>query len=336
VTSTVKPLDNYNDFGALTTLSRDAKTGSSASIRETARQFESLFTRMVLKSVREADLGDPLFGDDAMKSYQEMYDDQLAMQLSSGKGLGLADMLVRQLSGGAAAAAPGKGAAAGDGATAAAESAATALGTLPGGSGTRRGKPAPYAALSSAVNAAEPAASSASASDAIPATPEAAHAAFVRELWPSAVSAGAELGVDPRTLIAHAALETGWGQSMPGSPTGPCSHNLFGIKSTASWSGDSVAARTVEFSGGVASLRTEKFRAYSSTADCFADYVALLRGEPRYARALGTGSDVAAFGNALQQGGYATDPGYAAKLAAVAGSLKQTATQPLTTSQRGT
>ncbi len=350
MSSTVKPLDNYNDFGALTGLARDARSGSAASIRETARQFESLFTRMVLKSVRDANLGDPLFGDDTMKSYEEMYDDQLALQLSSGKGLGLAEMLVRQLtaSGASAAAAAEAATGSGAGSTAVAESAASAPGTVPGGSGSRIRKSAPYAASPDAAHrrgddsAASPAApaisatSGTSANDFTQSSAEAAHTAFVRDLWPSAVSAGAELGVDPRTLIAHAALETGWGKSMPGSASGPCSHNLFGIKSKNSWSGESVASRTVEFAGGVASLRTEKFRAYASTSDCFADYVALLRGEPRYAQALGTGADVTAFGNALQQGGYATDPHYAAKLAAVANSLKQTGSPPLTASQGGT
>jgi flagellar protein FlgJ len=162
---------------------------------------------------------------------------------------------------------------------------------------------------------------------------DAAHAAFVQELWPSAVQAGQQLGVDPRTLIAHAALETGWGQSMPGNMSGPCSNNLFGIKASAGWSGASVASRTVEFDSGVPSVRTERFRAYASAADCFQDYVALLQGSSRYAGALGTGSNAAAFGTALQQGGYATDPHYAAKLAAVANALKQTPAPPLTPSQ---
>jgi flagellar protein FlgJ len=162
------------------------------------------------------------------------------------------------------------------------------------------------------------------------------HAAFVRELWPGAVLAGRELGVDPRTLIAHAALETGWGQALPGAATEPCSNNLFGIKAAGNWTGASVASRTVEFDAGLPSPRTARFRAYASKADCFADYVALLEGNSRYAGALGAGSDAAAFGAALQQGGYATDPHYAAKLAAVANSLKQIPAPPLTASQGGT
>ncbi len=65
----------------------------------------------------------------------------------------------------------------------------------------------------------------------------------------------------------------------------------------------------------------DKFRAYFSTNDSFQDYVALLRGNPRYSAALNTGSDAKAFASALQHGGYSTDPAYAAKLAAIAQNL---------------
>jgi flagellar protein FlgJ len=323
----VKAAANYNDFAALTALRRDSKTGSSASIRETARQFEGLFTRMVLKSMREASFGDPIFGSDQSNFYRDMFDDQLSLQLSSGTGLGLADMLVRQLSqsGTATAATPE--------ATAGTPSGRAAGGAGPGaGSGAR-------AAAGAGAGAAGATRKSPYASPASPAAPavssDEAHAAFERTLWPSAVEAGQQLGVDPRTLIAHAALETGWGQSLPGDASGPCSHNLFGIKATANWKGDSVVARSVEFEAGLPTARTSRFRAYTSTADCFQDYVSLLAGDPRYARALGTGSDVQAFGNALAQAGYATDPNYSSKLAAVAATLKQLPEPPLTTSQGG-
>lgn len=362
MTSAVKPVATYDDFGSLTALKRDSKTGSASTIREVARQFESLFTRMVLKSVRDADFGDPLFGDDAMKQYQDMYDDQLAIQLSSGKGLGLADMLVRQLSesgagrmgGAATGAGAGAGADVGAASTAAAESAGALGSTQPGGSAARIKRGSPYAPLdrspaaagaagavgraagpppTASLSSTVPTASTASTTS--PVSTDESRAAFVQGLWPEAVEAGAELGVDPRTLVAHAALETGWGQSLAGTAAAPCTHNLFGIKATPGWAGASIASRTVEFEAGVPRVRTDRFRAYGSTRDCFQDYVALLRGEPRYARALGTGSDVAAFGSALQQGGYATDPQYASKLAAVANSLKQIPVQPLTTSQDG-
>ncbi len=64
------------------------------------------------------------------------------------------------------------------------------------------------------------------------------------------------------------------------------------------------------------------FRAYASPEQSVSDYVSLLKSNARYAAALGTGSDVQAFARGLARGGYATDPQYAAKLSAVAASLK--------------
>jgi len=146
--------------------------------------------------------------------------------------------------------------------------------------------------------------------------------AFVRELLPHAEAAGRALGVAPETLIAHAALETGWGRSMPRGADGQASFNLFGVKAGSSWQGPAVAARTIEFEGGEAGSRVESFRAYDSPASSFGDYVALLRGSSRYAAALGTGNDAAAFAGALQKGGYATDPDYARKLTSVVAGLR--------------
>jgi flagellum-specific peptidoglycan hydrolase FlgJ len=48
----------------------------------------------------------------------------------------------------------------------------------------------------------------------------------------------------------------------------------------------------------------------------------LIRNNPRYENALGTGSDVAGFASALQEGGYATDPNYARKVESVAREIR--------------
>jgi flagellar protein FlgJ len=68
----------------------------------------------------------------------------------------------------------------------------------------------------------------------------------------------------------------------------------------------------------VARGETARFRAYEDAQASVSDYVSLLRDNPRYAAALNTGDDVRAFANALQRGGYATDPDYANKLVGVA------------------
>src|SRR3546814_9822169 len=104
---------------------------------------------------------------------------------------------------------------------------------------------------------------------------------------PHAKAAAAALGVSLRTVLAHAALETGWGSHVPATADGQPSFNLFGIKAGASWSGARVVKPTLEFEHGVAVRRAEAFRAYDNPADGFADYARLLAGNPRYAAALG-------------------------------------------------
>jgi flagellar protein FlgJ len=263
---------NAHDFKQFAALRRNAGANDPATLREVARQFESIFTKMMLDSMRSASFGDPMFGSDQADMYQDMMDDQLAVQLTSGRGIGLADMLIRQLSQG------GQGAQAKLSAEA-----ATASRTGPGVDDTQRRR-------------------------------------FIDEMLPHAESAARELGVDPRNVIAQAALETGWGTSRPADATGT-SHNYFGIKAGSSWQGSSVNVDTTEFRDGVAGTERAEFRAYSSLAENVGDYVRLLRGNPRYAAALDTGGDVRAFANALQRGGYATDPAYADKIVAVAGQI---------------
>src|SRR5579871_652098 len=105
-TNGVNSASFYADFGALSALKKDVKGGNDPqAIREAARQFESLFTDMMLKAMREAKLGDGLGDSEESNLYQDMYDQQLALQMSQGKGLGLADLLVQQLTRSAAASA---------------------------------------------------------------------------------------------------------------------------------------------------------------------------------------------------------------------------------------
>jgi flagellar protein FlgJ len=268
----------FADFQGLAALKNDAKTQAPAALKEAARQFESLFTQMLLKSMREANKGfgeDSLFGSDQGDMYQDMFDDQMALQLSKGKGLGLADMLIRQLTGGA-------------------------------GEASAPASSAPAASEPSAIR--HPL--SVSKDD------------FLRTLRPHAERAARELGVDPNALLAQAALETGWGRSVPCNANGDCSFNLFGIKAGNQWSGATVNVPTLEFEDGVAVRKVERFRAYESPADSFRDYAALISRNSRYADARGTGENVEAFAAALQQGGYATDPNYAQKISALASEVR--------------
>lgn len=272
----------YADPAALGALRRDAGSHSPEALRETAKQFESLFTSMLLKSMRAASPGDP-YGSDQQDFYQDMFDQQLATQLSSGKGLGLADVLVRQLMQGAGALPEGT-------------AQAGATGEVSKGGGWPVG----------------------SADE------------FVRAIRPAATAAARELGVDPDTVIAHAALETGWGSSMPAGADGQSSFNLFGIKAQGNWNGRAQTARTSEFLDGRMQQVSDAFRAYDSPDQSIRDYVGLLKSSPRYAGALNTGSDAGAFARGLVRGGYATDPDYVAKLTAVAARLKSMGGAPIT------
>ena len=139
---------------------------------------------------------------------------------------------------------------------------------------------------------------------------------FVAKIWHHAQKAAQELGVDPRALVAQAALETGWGRRGIAGSKGD-SHNLFGIKATG-WSGERVTTGTHEYVGGVKTVETADFRAYRSAAESFSDYVRLLKNSDRYQQALKAGTDIKGFARGLQQAGYATDPRYAAKIAAIA------------------
>jgi flagellar protein FlgJ len=298
----------YTDLAGLGQLRRGAGQNDPAAIRKVAEQFEGLFTRMMLKSMRDAVGPDPMFGSDQQQMYQGMADDQLSVQLSKGKGLGLADMLVRQLQ---------KMGVAG----------AEAAGKRTGASGTAAASPGTASISSSAPYAlkAGTAAYAAAQADASTTPATAAYSdqqsSFIREMWPHAEQAAQQLGINPRNLLAQAALETNWGRNLPQDPAGRSSNNFFGIKASANWNGDTVGAATREYSGPMATNTTSRFRAYDSPAQSFQDYVALLRGNPRYSAALNTGADVNAFAAGLQRGGYATDPDYARKISAVADAL---------------
>ncbi|MEL7310344.1 MAG: glucosaminidase domain-containing protein [Pseudomonadota bacterium] len=257
-------MTSVTDFTQYTQLRADARSNEDAALREVAEQFEALFMQQMLKSMRDASFGDPMFPDTGAHGlYRDLLDQQLATDSTQRGGLGLADMIVQQMR----------------------------------------------------LRAASPVPEPVSASPATGAwsSPE----GFVAEILPFAREAAAHLGVSPVAVLAHAALETGWGHKTPTSG-GVQSLNLFGIKASGSWQGNSVEQATLEFREGVAQRERAAFRAYDSLNTTFDDYVGLLRGSTRYTAALNNGADIGAFGQALQDAGYATDPAYAEKIQRVA------------------
>ncbi len=273
---------HYTDVQGLNTLRTQARAQDPEALRSTAKQFETIFTKMMLQSMRDARLGEDIFGSSAGDMYQSMFDDQIALEMSRGQGIGIAEMLLEQLKRGGS---------------------PTSLSTPP------TSLPTPQGVGSTAISS-----TAINTSSAKPGSRE----AFLESILPAARQAAATLGVSTKAVLAQAALETGWGRSVPRAADGRSSHNLFGIKANDRWSGPRVEQLTTEFVNGVPQRQVESFRAYSSPAESIADHARLLARSPRYADVRGTGDDIAAYGAALQRGGYATDPRYAQKLEAVA------------------
>jgi flagellar rod assembly protein/muramidase FlgJ len=209
-------------------------------------------------------------------------------QRMASRGIGLADVMVRQLS------AAMKGI---DGATLTTDPTQSTL------------TPKPDAALSASPATAAPAPASAvkrGAGGKID--------AFVQQLLPQAKAASADTGIPAHFMLGQAALETGWGARAIRNADGSDSHNLFGIKAGAAWQGKTAQVTTTEYVNGVAQKTTATFRAYDTYADAFRDYANLLRGNARYQNVIAQGQDASGFAQGLQQAGYATDPNYAQKL----------------------
>jgi len=295
--STMQSVNTWTDLSGFSALRQSAQADSKSALPIVAKQFESIFTQMMLKSMRDANYGDPLFDSKAGDAWQGLFDQQLSVNLSSqGHGLGIADMLVRQLGGKDALPAQS-----GDAASAGEQAAAALVDDW-----KKR--------LSSVAGVARSAGQAVSKW-----VPDDAQE-FVRELAPHALQVAKQLGVSVRAVLSQAALETQWGKRMPSRGDGSSSNNLFGMKAGGSWNGDRINVPTLEFEGGVGVRRQAQFRAYGSPADSFSDYARLVSQNPRYAEALGKGDDVLGFARGLVNGGYATDPAYASKVAAIANS----------------
>ena len=374
------------DSGAYTDLNRlnSLKVGdrdSEGNLRKVAQEFESLFLNEMLKSVRSATdvlAKDNPLNTETTKQYQQMYDQQLAVSLSrEGGGIGLQDVLMRQLSKQKSATAntspfprvdvqqrslwaskvaePARNAEE----TATTRNDVAALNSrrlaLPGKLTDRLLAgivPSADAAAATTNTAALPQRTTA-ATDAVikgdwepaksfaapnsmqiygraVAQPPLAPAKkafsssdeFVSTMLPMAEQAARRIGIDPRYLVAQAALETGWGKSVMRASDGSSSHNLFGIKATGNWQGDSARAITSEFRDGQFVKETAAFRSYDSYQDSFHDLVSLLQNNSRYQEAVKSADNPEQFVRELQKAGYATDPDYASKISQIAKQMK--------------
>ena len=85
----------YTDITGLESLKADSK--SPQAISKVAQQVEAMFLQMMLKSMRDASLGDGIFDSDQGKMYQDMFDKQVALDMSQHQDIGIGAMLMRQL-----------------------------------------------------------------------------------------------------------------------------------------------------------------------------------------------------------------------------------------------
>ncbi|MEN8638146.1 flagellar assembly peptidoglycan hydrolase FlgJ [Pseudomonas sichuanensis] len=364
----------YTDLNRLSSL-KHGDRDSEGNIRKVAQEFESLFISEMLKASRKAsdvlaDEENPM-NSNTSKQYRDMYDQQLAVSMSrEGGGIGLQDVLVRQLSKrkasavnnspfprgdgpapalwGSRAAEPARveQPAAGRNDVAALNSRRLALpvkltdrllaGIVPSAAAGDAAQHAPSLA-GVARGEWQPARTFAAPAEGMrivgravaqpPLAPNKAFGnsdAFVSTMLPMAEQAAKRIGIDPRYLVAQAALETGWGKSVMRNPDGSSSHNLFGIKATGNWQGGEARAITSEFRGGQFVKETAAFRSYDSYQDSFHDLVSLLQNNSRYKDAVGAADNPEQFARELQKAGYATDPDYARKIISIARQLQPT------------
>ncbi|MDR2315670.1 flagellar assembly peptidoglycan hydrolase FlgJ [Pseudomonas monteilii] len=355
----------YTDLNRLSSL-KHGDRDSDANVRKVAQEFESLFISEMLKASRKA--SDVLADDNPMntetvKQYRDMYDQQLAVSMSrEGGGIGLQDVLVRQLSKNKASPAStspfprtegnaptlwGNKVAEPVHATQSTAtrndvaalnsrrlalpskltdrllagivpSAATAnTATVPARDGQQVAKafavPDNGLRIVGRAVAQPPLAPSKAFGDSDE---------FVATMLPMAEQAAKRIGIDPRYLVAQAALETGWGKSVMRNTDGSSSHNLFGIKATGNWDGGEARAITSEYRDGQFVKETAAFRSYDSYQDSFHDLVSLLQNNSRYQDAVKAADKPEQFVQELQKAGYATDPNYASKISQIARQMK--------------
>ena len=286
------------DTQSLNELKSKAGKDPAGNIRPVARQVEGMFVQMMLKSMREALPKDGIFSSDSTRLYTSMYDQQIAQQMTSGKGLGLADVIVKQMA--AAQGVPPE----------------EAPQQVPMKFDLEKVTSYQNQALTQMVRKAVP---KAPESNDEPLTGDSKD--FLAQLSLPARLASQQSGVPHHLILAQAALESGWGQRQIRRENGEPSFNIFGVKATGSWKGPTTEITTTEYENGEAKKIKAKFRVYSSYLEALSDYVGVLSRNPRYA-AVTQAATAEQGAQALQQAGYATDPQYARKLTSMIQQLK--------------
>ncbi len=271
------------DTRSIDALKASAARDPKGSIKETAKQFESLFMQEVMKSMRASTLSSGMLENSGSQMGTEMLDTQYAGKMTGLPG-GLSDAITRQLQ--------------------------RQMGVTPDSATT-------------AATGTSKAAAAATPTTTVPSLTKkniAPHVQdFIQKHDGDAKAAEAATGIPASFMIAQAAHESGWGRHEITAKGGEKSHNLFGIKATPGWTGKVAEVKTTEYVNGQAQTVTAKFRAYDSYAAAFKDYAKLIGSNDRYQGAVAQAQTGGAegFARGLQKAGYATDPNYATKLAQV-------------------
>ncbi|WP_341664461.1 flagellar assembly peptidoglycan hydrolase FlgJ [Vibrio sp.] len=298
-----KDIGFIHDIANLDKLRQKAVDGDENSEKEAlsaaAKQFESIFTTMLLKSMRDANstFESGLMDSQNQQFYRQMMDEQMASELSSSGSLGLADMIVAQLSSGSVE------------------------------NPNARAREVNFEAMMSKIDSIRQPKQDLSTApieraELASSQPFDSPKSFVTTMKPYAERAARALGVDSSLILAQAALETGWGKKVIANTRGS-SHNLFNIKADKRWTGDKVATQTLEYHQGIPVKESAAFRSYSTFEDSFNDYVRFLNENPRYNSALHHKGNNEEFIKGIHQAGYATDPEYADKVLKVKAQIEQ-------------
>ena len=296
------------DANGLNNLKQAARESSPEAIKAVAQQFEAVFMNMMLKSMRAASPQDSPFDNEQSRTFTSMLDQQLSTDLAK-KGMGLADVLARQLSKSGYATNSNMQQAVSDDEPSVINPATV---KNPYNSGLN------VPGMSSSPAISTPAISTPANSQVMNAKPLSENATeFQQRMGAHAAAASRATGVPAHLMLGQAALESGWGKRELKAVDGTPSNNLFGIKAGGSWTGKVVEAATTEYINGVKQNRIEKFRAYDSYADSFKDFANMMRSSPRYENVMANLNNANNYALAMQQAGYATDPHYASKLASV-------------------
>jgi len=281
------------DARSLNNLKLQAGKGTPAAIKESAKQFESLFMQELVKGMRQTTMKSGMLDSPGSNLASDMLDQQYAVRMSGQPG-GLSSLIEAQLT------------------------------RMQGGTSDTSGTSSTSSALDNdALDTSgmmtTPAtslkkASSIAAYSANAPKPTLNQTKFVDRHTEAAIQIEKETGIPASYMVGQAGHETGWGQFEIKMRGGKPSYNLFGIKADASWKGKVAEVTTTEYVDGTPQKRVAKFRAYDSYDESFRDYAKMITQSPRYAKVSSQTGSAYAFASSLQKAGYATDPQYATKL----------------------